>query len=199
MQAARAVFIKRGYQDARVADIAKEAGVAHGTFYTYFESKEDVFLSVSTEVLDEIYAELKSPTPIEPIGERIAYANRRFVELYERHAPIIALIEAVSMHDPQFSDLWMNLHNRYIERIERMVRRRFERDPKRYEGLDPYLMAYALCNMVEKLTFDWLVREQEFEREMVLRTMDHIWNQALGIPKRRSGGGARKQAVAAAG
>jgi AcrR family transcriptional regulator len=186
VDAARTVFSELGYQDTRVADIAAEAGVAHGTFYTYFESKEDVFKAVSTEVLDEIYAELKSPTPIKPIDGRISYANRRFVELYERHAPIIALIEEVSMHDPHFNDMWMTLHKRYIERIERMVRRRFEADPERFEGLDPYLTAYALCNMVEKLTFDWLVREQGFEREMVLATMDHIWLKALDIPQRRS-------------
>ena len=43
--AARRVFERDGYTGARVADIAAEAGLAHGSFYTYFSSKQDVFLA----------------------------------------------------------------------------------------------------------------------------------------------------------
>ncbi|MGH2927257.1 MAG: TetR family transcriptional regulator, partial [Solirubrobacteraceae bacterium] len=43
IDAARRVFERDGYLEARVADIAAAAGVAHGSFYTYFDSKDDVF------------------------------------------------------------------------------------------------------------------------------------------------------------
>ena len=40
LDAARAVFREDGYTNARMSDIAKQAGVASGTLYLYFESKE---------------------------------------------------------------------------------------------------------------------------------------------------------------
>ena len=43
LDAAAALFSERGYQETRIVDICKEAGVAKGLFYWYFESKEEVF------------------------------------------------------------------------------------------------------------------------------------------------------------
>ncbi|MBN9622078.1 MAG: helix-turn-helix transcriptional regulator [Actinobacteria bacterium] len=43
VEAARTVFERDGYLEARITDITKEAGVAAGSFYTYFDSKEEIF------------------------------------------------------------------------------------------------------------------------------------------------------------
>lgn len=44
--AAQKVFARSGYHDARTSEIAREAGVAEGTLYNYFPSREDIFLSL---------------------------------------------------------------------------------------------------------------------------------------------------------
>jgi AcrR family transcriptional regulator len=49
LDAAIAVFAAKGYRQAGVADIIAAAGVARGTFYLYFESKERVFLAIVEE------------------------------------------------------------------------------------------------------------------------------------------------------
>lgn len=46
VDAAIAVFAGKGYRVASVADIIAQAGVARGTFYLYFQSKEEVFNAV---------------------------------------------------------------------------------------------------------------------------------------------------------
>jgi AcrR family transcriptional regulator len=43
LDAGRQVLPSRGYQDSRVDDIVAAAGVSHGTFYRYFESKDQFF------------------------------------------------------------------------------------------------------------------------------------------------------------
>ena len=43
LQAAEVEFGERGYADASIASITQRAGVALGTFYVYFESKEEIF------------------------------------------------------------------------------------------------------------------------------------------------------------
>src|SRR5262245_55259986 len=46
LDAATWVFARKGYRNAGVSDIIKQAGVARGTFYLYFKSKEQVFLDI---------------------------------------------------------------------------------------------------------------------------------------------------------
>jgi AcrR family transcriptional regulator len=65
--AARRVFERDGYAGARVADIAAEAGVAHGSFYTYFSSKQDAFLAVIRQVGVQ-FREAIAPPPGEDRG-----------------------------------------------------------------------------------------------------------------------------------
>ena len=60
LDAAVAVFAKSGYAAARVTDIAKTAGVADGTIYLYFESKESLLLTLFEEVVGEFIEEGKA-------------------------------------------------------------------------------------------------------------------------------------------
>ncbi|MBE3558191.1 MAG: TetR/AcrR family transcriptional regulator [Ktedonobacteraceae bacterium] len=46
MQAAMVVFARLGFQQARMEDIAREAGLSKGTLYLYFDSKEAVIMAV---------------------------------------------------------------------------------------------------------------------------------------------------------
>jgi AcrR family transcriptional regulator len=58
LAAARQVFERDGYLNARVADIVTLAGVSHGTFYTYFDSRTEVIRAIMTEVNKEMIAAL---------------------------------------------------------------------------------------------------------------------------------------------
>ena len=53
LRAAITVFARCGYFNSKVADIAREAGVADGTVYLYFKSKEDILHSIFDRSVDE--------------------------------------------------------------------------------------------------------------------------------------------------
>ena len=53
---AKAVFAETPFVDTRIADITARAGVANGTFYTYFDSKEEIFREVAADVLAAMLA-----------------------------------------------------------------------------------------------------------------------------------------------
>jgi len=59
LRAAITVFAHNGYFNSKVADIAREAGVADGTVYLYFKSKEDILHSVFDRSVEEALAEAK--------------------------------------------------------------------------------------------------------------------------------------------
>ena len=52
--AAYDVFSKKGYKEAGISEIAKQAGVAVGSFYNYYDGKEAIFLDVYVEENDRV-------------------------------------------------------------------------------------------------------------------------------------------------
>jgi TetR/AcrR family fatty acid metabolism transcriptional regulator len=56
LRAATRVFAHNGYFNSKVADIAREAGVADGTVYLYFKSKEDILHSIFDRSVDDALA-----------------------------------------------------------------------------------------------------------------------------------------------
>ncbi len=57
LRAAIRVFASNGYFNSKVADIAREAGVADGTVYLYFKSKEEILHSIFDRNMEEGIAE----------------------------------------------------------------------------------------------------------------------------------------------
>lgn len=69
LNAAIKVFAERGYHSCRTLDISKEAGVAYGSLYHYFKSKDDILLSIFRERwnllirrMDRFNEEIDDPT-----------------------------------------------------------------------------------------------------------------------------------------
>jgi TetR/AcrR family fatty acid metabolism transcriptional regulator len=60
IQAAIKVFAQKGFFSARISDIAKEAKVADGTIYLYFNNKYDILISIFEEEIGKIIAEVKN-------------------------------------------------------------------------------------------------------------------------------------------
>ena len=58
LDAARTLFVEKGYHDTRPQDIAKAAGLGHGTFYIHFTDKRDCFLAFVAEAQDELMGEI---------------------------------------------------------------------------------------------------------------------------------------------
>ena len=79
IRAATKVFAKKGFFNARISDIAKEAKVADGTIYSYFNNKYDMLLSVFEEKIGKLVEQIT--TQIEKEDD-----PRRMLEIFiENH------------------------------------------------------------------------------------------------------------------
>lgn len=58
IQAAKDLFIKYGTEETSISQIIREVGVAHGLFYYYFKSKEEVMGAVVQSMSDDFHREL---------------------------------------------------------------------------------------------------------------------------------------------
>ena len=59
MAAAREVFTELGFGATTVRDIIRRTNLASGTFYNYFDSKEDVFKALNDEIGDHLRGALR--------------------------------------------------------------------------------------------------------------------------------------------
>jgi len=59
IEAAIRVFARTGYYSSRVSDIAREAGIASGTIYLYFKTKEEILVTLFREKMAEFVAYLR--------------------------------------------------------------------------------------------------------------------------------------------
>src|SRR5688572_6708315 len=79
LRAAIDVFAERGFFNAQVADVARVAGIAAGTVYLYFRSKDDLLVSVFERTMREALAEARAA--VEGVGDP-AERLRRFARLH---------------------------------------------------------------------------------------------------------------------
>jgi len=93
IHAATKVFAKKGFFHAKVSDIAKEAGVADGTIYLYFENKDDILISLFEEqmqvVLENMIQEISKEKEATKKIERFALTHLKLIELNKHVAEII--------------------------------------------------------------------------------------------------------------
>ena len=92
LDAARRVFAARGFRGTTIADIAEEAGIALGTIYLYFPSKEAVFGALNQRLGELIARALHSESPAVSLEDTVARrvsatfdacaANRDLVRLF---------------------------------------------------------------------------------------------------------------------
>lgn len=179
--AARVVFERDGYLDARLADISAEAGVASGSLYTYFEGKEEIFQAVAEQVTEEmVHPHLRARTGVTDPRELIDLANREYLRAYKKNAKLMALFEQVSQVDEEFRAVRIERADQFVRRNAKMIRSLQDAGVADAE-LDPLLTAHALSAMVSRMAFVAYVQKVPMPFEKLVETLNRIWVKALGL------------------
>jgi len=184
LSAAKEVFERDGFLDARIVDIAEGASLAPGGFYHYFDSKEELFLEVAqtqeeklTAPCDDLAGGQDEPSPVESIRR----ANRVYLERYRDEAALMGVIEQVSRFDEDVNEARMATMKHFVERAERFIRR-LQREGSVDGRLDPSMAADALGAMIARTAELWLVQGyRDYDFEHAVEQLSLLWSNALGI------------------
>ncbi len=182
VRAAREIFERDGFVAARITDIAEEAGVAHGSFYSHFPDKRAAFAAVLDEVQEEMLQPGATPTTegSDP-AEVIERANRAYLEAYQRNARLMVLLEQVATVDEDFLQLRLRRTDAFVRRNARAIRR-LQRAGQADPELDPSLAALAISAMVSRTAYATLgVGEEDVDLDRLVATLTRLWTNALRI------------------
>ena len=86
-RAARKLFVERGYHATRPQDIAREAGLGHGTFYLHYPDKKACFLAFVDEARDELHEYMIARQSAEKTLEATIAANLKAIYEYSAEHP----------------------------------------------------------------------------------------------------------------
>ena len=117
IEAATKVFAKNGFYQSKIAQIAKEAGVADGTIYIYFENKDDILISLFEEqmkaVLDNMTLQL---TKIDDPAEKLEIFASTHLDLIEKNKDMAEIIQVELRQSGKFMKEYKN--ERFLEYLD---------------------------------------------------------------------------------
>jgi AcrR family transcriptional regulator len=105
MDAGRELFVARGYYDTRIDDVVAAAGLSHGAFYRYFESKDRLVHVLTVRAIRTVSVALAdTPRATAPDGAARTAALRRWLRRYNAtqagEASMIRVWADAARHDP---------------------------------------------------------------------------------------------------
>jgi AcrR family transcriptional regulator len=203
LTAAKTVFEDTGFLDARISDIAEAAGLSHGSFYHYFDSKEQIFREIAEA--QEALLTAPAPRPERSAGdsdpevaedndgpsqeddrepsdyERILRSNRRYLERYRDNGKIMAVIEEVSRYDDHVNEVRLQRQKHFASRSEASLRR-LQEEGRATADVDPEIAALALGSMVARVAELWLVEHWgDYDLDQISDQVTRLWANAIGL------------------
>ena len=186
LEAAVKVFAGKGFYNAKVAEIAREAGIADGTIYLYFKNKDDILISLFEEKINKIIlrvqAEIqKIDDPVEKLRKFIAMHLKLVRE--DRHLAEVIQVELrqsnkfMREYDPvKFLD--------YMNIISSVVKEGQQRNIFRKE-VSPGIVKRALFGALDEMALHFvLVKESRYDIEKTADEIADIFILGLGGGKK---------------
>ncbi|MEX1177565.1 MAG: TetR/AcrR family transcriptional regulator [Nitriliruptor sp.] len=168
--AARQVFAERGYAAARVEDVVAEAGVSHGTFYTYFTNKAGALDALIDETARELQSVVEEPWDGPDAARAIASVIERFVDVFAGHADVMGTWLEASAHEPHFRQRLREVREGYIVRVAEQLDPALAATPH-----EPMVAAAALVAMVEGYATQGLRADDAEDRASRVHTLAALW------------------------
>lgn len=124
---------RSGIHNLKVTSVTKAAGLADGTFYTHFQSLDELVIEVVAEFFD---LEARAALPIGPGEEPFEAMKTAFlyiVRLFRKNIMIFKSLEELRGREPLFRKIWTDFDNRWARQFAAVMVERpgqEETDPK---------------------------------------------------------------------
>lgn len=177
IDAAVRVIAKQGYHNAQVSRIAKEAKVADGTIYLYFENKDDILISLFSEKMGQF---------IESCRERIANAGSIDEKLYAlvhsqfsylANDPDVAKVTQIELRqsNPEISDALGQIIKHFFNLIDEVILAGIQEGAFRSD-IDVRMARMMIFGTLDQAVTTWVMKQCKYD---LLSSVDPIHNLFL--------------------
>ena len=171
IDAAWMLFYRQGYDDTTVEEIIEESGTSRGSFYHYFQGKDNL-LSTLADVFDRKYEELaETMDPEMDRFDQLMYLNRELFAMLENSISLDLVARLYSSQLVTRGDKSLLDHGRtYYKLLRQIVLQGQERGELRKDvTVSELVRVYALCERA--LIYDWCLSGGDYSLTQYSRTM----------------------------
>ena len=150
------VFAKKGFFNARISDIAKEAKVADGTIYLYFNNKFDILISVFEEEIGKIIEQVKKAIEKEDDPRQmLAIFVRKHLTVMKKNKNLAEVIQIeLRQSDKLVKDYRNTIFQEYIDLISDIIKKGQEQNLYRQDVL-PGVAKRAFFGALDEVSRVW--------------------------------------------
>jgi AcrR family transcriptional regulator len=155
MAAAKKVFARKGFHSTTIADIAKEAGLAYGSVYWYFDSKDDLFHALMSAEGEALRAHIVAALAVansrpDRSWEQLRVTVQAILEFFEADRAVTKLLlrDANALGD-QFEKHLGSIFERFVDDIEKHMIEAQQRGT--VISAPPRMLSFSLAALIGQL------------------------------------------------
>ena len=182
INAAEGVFTEKGFDQARMDDIAEETGLSKGTLYLYFKSKDDLIIAILDRMVQREFKQFESlnftePSATEAIWKITDLLTKDILGL-QRLIPIIYQFLALAFRNRYVQLALKKYINRYVDILVPIIQRGI--DSGEFRQVDVREVAIAMGAMIEGTLLLWVYDKTLVNPEHHIRSGMKLLLEGLG-------------------
>lgn len=181
LQAGKEVFLENGFQKATISQVIKKAKTGYGTAYVYFKNKDELFITLMEDLMNQFYE--VAEMPFKPQAKEEAYENikkqvRLFLQLALDERDMMKVVKEAIGVSPEIEEKWYGIRERFIERIS--VDIRYAQSQKlAKENLNPVLTARGWFYSNEMFMWELVMNEEKYQMDDVIVNLTSMYTGGL--------------------
>jgi TetR/AcrR family fatty acid metabolism transcriptional regulator len=186
LRAAIDVFAARGFFNAQVADVAREAGVAAGTVYLYFHGKDDLLISIFERTMKAAVAAGRESlaAAADPV-ERLRTIARLHLDRLGSDRRLAVVFQVELRQSTKFMERFSNTQLReYLGIIREVIADGQARGHFR-RGVNPTLAAKLFFGALDEMATNWILSRRRYTLAAEVDAIVDLFVGGLGTARRR--------------
>jgi TetR/AcrR family fatty acid metabolism transcriptional regulator len=163
LRAAIKVFARSGFFNAKVQDVAREAGVADGTVYLYFKNKDDILVSIFNHVMDD--ALTRGRERLDAAGgplDKLKYIVHAHLERLSRDRDLAIVFQVELRSSTKFMEQFSATKvSDYLEMIRGVIEEGQKTGVLR-RGLNTTIAAKVLFGALDEMVTNWVLSRKRY-------------------------------------
>jgi TetR/AcrR family fatty acid metabolism transcriptional regulator len=172
LDAAEEIFTQKGFDEARMDDIADETGLSKGTLYLYFNSKNDLIIAILDRIFQREFRQMEKidltqMTAMQCIWKFTDLATQD-IKMMLRLMPIAYEFLALAFRNKYVQHALKSYLNRYIDILIPIIQRGI--DSGEFRQVDPQEVVIAIGAIMEGTVLLWVYDKSLVEPEKHIRS-----------------------------
>jgi TetR/AcrR family transcriptional regulator, fatty acid metabolism regulator protein len=163
LRAAIKVFARGGFFNSKVADVAKEAGVADGTVYLYFKNKDDILVSIFNHVTEQALAHARTIlAELEDPAEKLKRIIAGHLDMYARDRNLAIVFQVELRSSTKFMEQFSATKvTEYLDLIRSVIEEGQKQGVFRND-LNTKIVAKILFGALDEMVTNWVLTHKRY-------------------------------------